>query len=63
MDLLIIHLCLIGFGICIGAGIASAFLLHRARKEEQFITDLFRHMEAVNPCLHTDLEYAMRRVN
>ena len=63
MDLLLIHICLIGFGICLGAGVASAFLLHKAKKEEQFVIDLFHHMESVNPCLRTDLAYAMERVD
>jgi hypothetical protein len=63
MDLLLIHICLIGFGICLGSAATAIFLLHRAKKDNEYIIKLFHALTARHPFFPEDLQDAMRRVS
>jgi hypothetical protein len=63
MDLLLIHICLIAFGICLGSAATAAFLLHRAKQESNYIIKVLHELQLWNPFFDQDLRNAMRRVS
>jgi hypothetical protein len=63
MDLLLIHICLIAFGICLGSAATAIFLIHRAKKESNYIIKVLHELQSYNPFFGQDLQNAMRRAS
>jgi hypothetical protein len=62
IDELIIQLCLIGFGVCLGGGAVAIYFINQIKGEERFILSLFREMREINPVFNRELEIAFERV-
>jgi hypothetical protein len=59
IDQLIIQLCLIGFGVCLGGGAVATYLIRQIKADERFLIALLRELREINPY---HLEIAFERV-
>ncbi len=56
---MIIQLCLIGFGVCLGGGAVAIYLIRRIKADERFLIAFLRELREINPY---HLEIAFERV-
>ncbi|WP_347852177.1 hypothetical protein [Planktomarina sp.] len=59
---MIIQLCLIGFGVCLGGGAVATYLIRQIKADERFLLALLREMREINPVFNRELEIAFERI-
>ena len=59
---MIIQLCLIGFGVCLGGGAVATYLIRRIKADERFLLALLRELGEISPVFTRELEIAFERI-